>query len=133
MLFRSFADGADVYKRQAYGAGATVNLVTGTATGTKGVSDIGNIVFMENGNKDTVTDAGGVLNFSALNAALTMTVNTDGSVATTDGSNTIIAGTGTSKIIGGSGNNTVKFDNKASFGGTKMCIRDRPATARVLL
>ncbi|MFY9853080.1 MAG: DUF4347 domain-containing protein, partial [Terracidiphilus sp.] len=109
--------GTNALDYSAYAADVTVNLATGAATGTHGVTGINNVVISENGNKDTVTYSGGVDNFSTLSDALTMTVNADGTVSTTDGANTIIAAASTSEIIGGSGANTVVFDSGASFGG----------------
>ncbi len=110
--------GTNTLDYSAFTAGVTVNLATGAATGTLGVSGISKVVFTQNGSENTASDAGGVLDFSAVSAALNVTVNTDGTVSATDGSIILTTGAGASKIIGGSGNNTFVFQNGATLNGT---------------
>ena len=103
-----------------YTSAVSVNLATGATTGvTGGVSGFSYVTIEDSGSPATISDLNGVLSFAKLKGDLTMTVNSDGSVTTTDGSYSIVAGSSTTEVIGGSGDNTLKFAaDGATFKGT---------------
>ncbi|MRR50604.1 MAG: DUF4347 domain-containing protein, partial [Rhodocyclaceae bacterium] len=68
---------------------------------------------------DIVTDGGSeTLDFSGVTAALTFTIHTDGRVSVSDGTNILSPTANVGMLIGGSGSNTFRFSEKASFSGT---------------
>ncbi len=90
-----------------------------TLTGTSGND---RFIFSNNWGNDTVTDTGtsgvNTLDFSNVTANLTFTFHADGTVSVTDPSgDTLNNVANIQEIIGGSGNNTYKFDNGATFAG----------------
>ena len=71
---------------------------------------------------DTITDAGvsgtDTLDLSAVTANLTITVHADGSVSATDGTNILNPAAHLERILGGTGNNRIVFENGATFAGS---------------
>jgi len=112
--------GSNILDYSAYTNAVSVDLSTGAVTGvTQGVSNFSKIALTDSGKQETVSDSAGTLSFASLKGNLTMIVNADGTVSTTDGNYTIVAGASTKAIIGGSGNNTLNFaTNGATFAGT---------------
>ena len=120
--------GTNTLDYSGYTTGVNVNLQTGIATGTQGVSNINKIV--DGRANDTLTgNASGnttfvfsntkALNFSAVTTGLTFDIHANGTVSVADSSpQTISAGVATvGSIIGGSGSNTYAFDNGALYSG----------------
>ena len=71
------------------------------------------------GTDDIVTVGGGeTLDFSAVTAALTFTIHTDGRVSVSDGTNILSPTANVGILIGGSGGNTFRFSDKANFSGS---------------
>src|SRR5208283_2360161 len=121
----------------AYTSAITVDLATGTATGTGGISNIHSVVdgsgndtltggsgndtfILSNGwGSDTITGGGGsdTLDFSSVTSNLTFTIDTNGTISVTDGTDTVTA-TGIANLKGGSDNNYFVFQNGASISGT---------------
>lgn len=97
--------------------------VTTTANETLSGGD-GNdaFIFSDNWGTDTVTDSGttGIdkLDFSAVTADLTFTIQADGKVSVTAGSNKLNPVAGMEKLIGGKAVNLFVFEDGAIFGGT---------------
>ena len=129
--------GTNTLSYAAYTTSITVNLATGTATGTAGISNIQNVTggsgddtitgdsndnilkggggndtfkFADGWGSDTVSTTGGkaTLDFSAATSAIVFTVTNTSTVSVDDGSNTVGASNVWS-ITGGSGDDTYAF------------------------
>jgi len=128
--------GTNTLNYSAYTTAVAVNFTTGTATGTTGFSDIGNVVGGSGSNtfafgtssddewgNVTVSGAGAnTLDFSAISSDtdLAFSIHADGTVSANDGSqqNTLGNAANVAVIIGGHGSNTFAFDDHGHFGGT---------------
>src|SRR5208283_4294561 len=121
----------------AYTSAITVDLATGTATGTGGISNIhsvvdgsgndtltggsGNDTFILSNcwGSDTITGGGGsdTLDFSSVTSNLTFTANANGTTSVTDGTDTVTA-SGIVNLKGGKGSNSFVYEKGASISGT---------------
>src|SRR5208283_3746522 len=121
----------------AYVASVNVNLKSGTATGTAGVSNIQSVIggsgsdtlaggngsdifaFSNGWGSDTITGGGSdTLDFSGVTANLTFYITTGGTIYVIDGSGDTVTASGVANLKGGSGNNDFVFQNGASITGT---------------
>ena len=129
--------GTNTLNYSAYTTAVTVNLTAGTATGTTGFSDIGNVIGGSGTNTfafgstsptqddtwgaDTVSGAGSnILDFSAISSDtdLTFDIHADGTVSATDnGTNTLGDIANVTQITGGAGSNNYIFDDGGHFTG----------------
>lgn len=118
--------GTNTLDYSSYGAGATVNLATQTATGTKGVSNITNVVLSEGGKSETVSATANLFDVSQLTANLTASVNADGTISVSDGSNTVTSGSGITQIhCNASETNTLDYTAYASAVTLNLAMEDR--------
>ena len=119
--------GSDTLDHSASTAGITIDLSSGTATGTGGIADIESVV--TGAGNDTIIgalsatilgtgDGNDTLDFSAVTAGLAITVHASGAVSISDGTSSVSNVSGVENIVGGSATNTYTFEDGAALAGT---------------